>query len=380
MLRRASNVYAQIVSEEEEKVRRFCKFIGSIVAFCLVLLFFVFLLLMVALVVYAGVYYFLVPTKEYTFPLYFDYGDGGAAASGPDAATAALSLTSERTQWVSTNLAVAEKNKMQTLLMPGQAYTVVIDLVVPESPVNVEHGPLMVETELFGEKLSSSHLLAKSRRPVFLKYKSTFVRYLQNVFFSLPLGLGLVREEQKVSVFAFDRFVESRKNHLVNAKVTLKTRKLEVYNARLKIVAELSGVRYFMYHWFFPSAVVGISNILFMEIFGLTTAVIVYLLAFGPPHFLLGGNVGGSRDSSANPSPYESPRGSVHDPNPPFVGGAQESTPRPFNRRATLVLPTAEEQRQRENERAVRQIELEEKIEGVETELAAALENPVTKP
>ena len=80
MLRRASNVYAQIVSEEEEKVRRFCKFIGSIVAFCLVLLFFVFLLLMVALVVYAGVYYFLVPTKEYTFPLYFDYGDGGAAA------------------------------------------------------------------------------------------------------------------------------------------------------------------------------------------------------------------------------------------------------------------------------------------------------------
>ena len=129
----------------------------------------------------------------------------------------------------------------------------------------------------------------------------------------LPLGLGLVREEQKVSVFAFDRFVESRKNHLVNAKVTLKTRKLEVYNARLKIVAELSGVRYFMYHWFFPSAVVGISNILFMEIFGLTTAVIVYLLAFGPPHFLLGGNVGGSRDSSANPSPYESPRGSVHE-------------------------------------------------------------------
>ena len=45
-----------------------------------------------------------------------------------------------------------------------------------------------------------------------------------------------------------------------------------------------------------------------------------------------------------------------------------------------MVLPTAEEQRQRENERAVRQIELEEKIEGVETELAAALENPVTKP
>jgi hypothetical protein len=358
-----SNLYARVVEDEEDRVRRLLQFLATIVGFFIVLVLFVVVLCLIAIAVYTGAYYFLVPTKEFTYPLYFDYGDSNA--TGLSTASASLSFTSERTQWTSTKLTVPE-HKPDQFLISGQSYTIVVDLVVPESPLNIDHGPLMIETELFGRELSPEYLLGTSRRPLLLRYKSTFVRTLQNVLFWFPRGFGLFKEEQSLSVFAFDRYVENSKAHLQNARVSLRSRKLQVYSANVKVVAELSGIRYYMYHWFFPSAVIGIGNVLFLEVFGLCITVVVYMVAFGTPSFR--GN-----DDSAASSPAGSGSNTPRDP------GASLPVPKQgTSRRSTIVLPSAAEQRRRQASNAMRRIREEEEEGGIDHYRLFAGEDPLS--
>ena len=47
-----------------------------------------------------------------------------------------------------------------------------------------------------------------------------------------------------------------------------------------KIVAELKGIQYLMYHWFLPSAIIGIGNVFFFEIICISIFGVVYMLYF----------------------------------------------------------------------------------------------------
>ena len=67
----------------------------------------------------------------------------------------------------------------------GQGYTVILEIVAPESPKNLNLGPVMVETKLYGKSMIEKDLLAVSRRPVMMYYRSTFVfKYLQNFLYA----------------------------------------------------------------------------------------------------------------------------------------------------------------------------------------------------
>eukprot|EP00942_MAST-04A_sp_MAST-4A-sp1_P002509 g2509.t1 len=237
-------------------------FIKTFFIYCIILFASALSLLAVAISIYAFMYYLFVPKIEHSFPVYMDYGDTTLLPTGKHngpAIIAQVPLTTHHTQYTKTKLAVSDHTGDQ-LLEAGQGYTVILEIVAPESPKNLNLGPVMVETKLYGKSMIEKDLLAVSRRPVMMYYRSTFVKYLQNFLYAGPLAFGFLKETQRLTIFALDRFVESSTHRLLNAEVLLHNHDFEVYNVQLKIVAELKGMQYFMYYWFLPSFLIGIRK------------------------------------------------------------------------------------------------------------------------
>ena len=280
MLRQLS--FDNVIREEQERIDRWFSFLKSFFIYCACLFASALCLLAMAIAIYAFIYYLFVPKIEHSFPVYLDYGDTTVTSdsrnSGP-AVVAKIPLTARHTQYTKTKLAVSD-SKTSQLLQAGQAYTIILEMIVPESPKNINLGPVMLETRLYGRSFSREDLLATSRRPVLLTYRSAFVKSLQNVVYAAPLAFGFIKETQRVSVFALDRFVEGSKHRALNAEVFVHNHNFEVYEVKLKIVAELKGIQYLMYHWFLPSAIIGIGNIFFFELICISIFGVVYMFYF----------------------------------------------------------------------------------------------------
>lgn len=280
MLRQLS--FHNVIREEQERIDRWFSFLKSFFIYCACLFASALCLLAIALAIYAFIYYLFVPKIEHSFPVYLDYGDTTVTSdsrNGGPAVVAKIPLTARHTQYTKTKLAVSDSSTTQ-LLQAGQGYTIILEMIVPESPKNMNLGPVMIETRLYGNSFSREDLLATSRRPVLLSYRSAFVKGLQNVVYAAPLAFGFIKETQRVSVFALDRFVEGSKHRALNAEVFVHNHNFEVYEVKLKIVAELKGIQYLMYHWFLPSAIIGIGNVFFFEIICISIFGVVYMLYF----------------------------------------------------------------------------------------------------
>jgi hypothetical protein len=271
-----------MIKEEQRRVDRWIDFLKTFFMYFVCFVASALSLLLVAVTIYACVYYLFVPKIEHSFPVYMDYGDttliSGEKHNGPPV-VAQVPLTTYHTQYTKTKLAVSDY-KGEQLLVAGQGYTVILEIVAPESPKNINLGPVMVETKLYGKRISQNDLLAVSRRPVLLNYRSSYVKYLQNFIYSGPLAFGFFKETQRLSIFAFDHFVESSTHRTLNAEILFHNHNFEVYDVKLKIVAELKGLQYFMYYWFLPSFIIGVGNIFFFEACSICLFGIIYLLYF----------------------------------------------------------------------------------------------------
>ena len=62
-----------------------------------------------------------------------------------------------------------------------------------------------------------------------------------------------------------DHFQELSSQRLSAATVTLSTPHVEIYSASLTITAQLYGIRYFMYHWFWVSTFIGMLTLGFFQ-------------------------------------------------------------------------------------------------------------------
>ena len=80
----------------------------------------------------------------------------------------------------------------------------------------------------------------------------------------------------------FDRFKESRAQPLSAITITLSDETVEIYGATLTVTARLRGLRYYMYHWFWVSAIVGIGSIIVGEVI-IVAAVYVFFILTAPP-------------------------------------------------------------------------------------------------
>ncbi|KAJ2553545.1 hypothetical protein EV175_002902 [Coemansia sp. RSA 1933] len=140
-------------------------------------------------------------------------------------------------------------------LSTSQAYTVSLDIDVPTSETNQQLGSFMVYLEL---QTRNGGVVKESARAAMVAYRSRMVRLLQTMVRAVPLALGLWRETDVVHVQLVDVLYDRHFSPITRAKVAL-SKPLQVYGARLVICAQFSGLRYWMYYWRLPTAIVFIG-------------------------------------------------------------------------------------------------------------------------
>jgi len=208
------------------------------------------LIIWLSVFLYVSFYYSYVPTISHSRPVHLEFSscvDASGICSYP---TANITLTQQH-----------------HLLKSGQPYNIMLDLEMPESDVNKELGMFMVHLKLNGR---NGQLLTKSRRSAMLRYKSGQLHFLSTLFFSPFLLTGPMEEKQVVKVEMFSEFLENSYNPVTNIWIEIESRRLQLYSAKLRIQAEFTGLRYFMFYWPAASATIGIAiNVVYLSlIFG----------------------------------------------------------------------------------------------------------------
>ncbi|OQR98231.1 hypothetical protein THRCLA_06780 [Thraustotheca clavata] len=232
-----------------------------------------------ATAIYAGVYYLIMPAKVLQRPLYFDYGVHSAFASLDTPAAyksnsqihlplALLELTTGdngRDQWKYGD--TVETNEVKVLpLTHLTKYDVVLDFEFAQSSVNEHIGMFMVRTQALAEE---KHVLATSARPTFVRKSHWVVELASQVLFIMPtLVFGYDASlSQRRTITVINGFEERRVRAVEEIQVELSHPNVQIVSASVSILAQLSGIRYFMYHWFLSTAVIAVLNIAFFEIF-----------------------------------------------------------------------------------------------------------------
>ncbi|RHY87934.1 hypothetical protein DYB37_008685 [Aphanomyces astaci] len=252
------------------------------------------LLLTSASAIYACVYYLVMPTKILQRPLYFDYGvhslvlhanehvhythRDNVAASIIHLPTATLDLSTGpngRDQWTYVDV---EDAAPVAALTPGAKYDLVVDLELAQSATNVDIGTFMVRTEVLWNNITT----ARSARPVFVHPGHWVVDLSARLVWLLPTLVfgrhGHISQSQ--SILAINGYKDLRHRPLTAVRVELSHPRVQVARASLSIVAQLSGLRYLMYHWFTVTSTLAILNIAGAQVFG---CFVLYLYLTFPP-------------------------------------------------------------------------------------------------
>jgi hypothetical protein len=229
-----------------------------------------------AAVLYALFYYLVIPSRFHEQAVFLDYGHHASLSrSGLADMTlprAVLNLQTPTHQWQASELVDAPP-QTPTVLVPGVKYDVIVELDMPESRVNMDVGMFMLSTEL---RTQNHALLASSVRAAIVRDSHTLVRWMRVAFWAVPYALGFSDPTQKVTVLAINGFTESKQNPTTEVVVRLNNPELQVYAAKLTIIAQLTGFRYLMYHWSVPTAILVILNIAFVEALALGILYLFY--------------------------------------------------------------------------------------------------------
>ncbi|KAL3664084.1 hypothetical protein V7S43_010970 [Phytophthora oleae] len=232
-------------------------------------------LFVTASMLYALLYYLVIPSRFHEQEIFFHYGKHHAAIvqGYPDLPRASLDLRDSVHQWDA--LVPKLEQSTQPVLVPGVKYDVIVELTVPESRINTEVGVFMVSTWLYANPEKG---LAASARPVTLHDMPAPVRWLKLGFWLLPYTLGFTEPAQTLRVTAINGYQERTDYPLTRVDIELNTPKLQVYSAKLTVIAQLTGLRYLMYYWAVPTAILFILNIVFVEALVLVILYAVYAL------------------------------------------------------------------------------------------------------
>lgn len=144
--------------------------------------------------------------------------------------------------------------RKQQLLMVGQAYRVLVNVEMPESPQNLDLGMFMVCAEMRDSELN---LRAHSCRSAMMRYRSPLIRSLTTWTMSPLYVFGFREEFQRLSVDVFNQYLENYQHPITDVYITIKSQKIQFYNVSLRIVADFTGLRYVIYNWPILSAVLG---------------------------------------------------------------------------------------------------------------------------
>lgn len=245
----------------------------------------------IACIQHMCLYNYIIPTLEHERPVHFDYS-GNYYYTTPGANThstasssnhhhqnivkvnsqqashlnqlpASVSLLSK--QWSHHTLTTELYNQQysQTAILTSyQAYHIYLTMTIPDSSHNHKQGVVQVMAEIH-DQLGNS--LASSSRPIPIKFSSGLIALLHRTIFAIPYVLGLMTEKQSLSVMLFEEFVEHPTYRAAAVNLTL-SKPLHVYDAKLKFIIQLKGIRYLLYHWFIASMTVFVCMSMFFQL------------------------------------------------------------------------------------------------------------------
>ncbi|XP_074786310.1 seipin [Athene noctua] len=143
------------------------------------------------------------------------------------------------------------------VLLYGQLYRISLELELPESPVNRGLGMFLVTASCYG---AGGRPLASTSRATMLHYRSPLLRALHTAAFAGLLLGGLAEQKQTLEVELFPRYREDPYAPTLGAVLELRSRRVQVYGARLRVDAHFSGLRYLLYHFPLTAALLGVAG------------------------------------------------------------------------------------------------------------------------
>jgi hypothetical protein len=145
-------------------------------------------------------------------------------------------------------------------MAPGSSLDVGVSLELPECQANYNVGTFTVNVTVYDQQ---GQAVGQGSRSMVLRYKSALLQTISTLVYSVPLVMAMTSEHQIVSGTAV-QLVSLPKGGLHSASLSLSDSRLQVYSASIDITFVLTGFRYYMFHWFLTSMVVGtiiISNL-----------------------------------------------------------------------------------------------------------------------
>uniref|UniRef100_A0A8C9TZS7 Seipin n=1 Tax=Scleropages formosus TaxID=113540 RepID=A0A8C9TZS7_SCLFO len=206
--------------------------------------------LWVAVFLYASFYYSYVPTASFAAPVHYYYR------------TDCNSSVSALCSFPMANVSFL-RNDVHKVMTYGQPYRISLELEMPESPTNQQLGMFMVKMSCYSKE---GHTVSSVARSVMLHYRSKLLQTLSTLAFSPLLLLGLLEEKQLVKVELFSDYRDNPYQPTTGALIEIQTRKIQIYDAQLRIHGHFTGIRYFLCNFPLLSAVVGVvTNFIFLS-------------------------------------------------------------------------------------------------------------------
>ncbi|XP_053824048.1 seipin isoform X1 [Vidua chalybeata] len=202
------------------------------------------LLLWASLFLYGSFYWAYLPAAAVLRPLHLAFRSD-CDSPGP-----------ELCSFPSANVSLLGEHREKVLLY-GQLYRISLELELPESPVNRELGMFMVTLTCYG---AGGRTLATAARSAMLHYRSRLLRALHTAAFAGLFLSGFAEQSQTLELELMARYREDPYTPTVGALVEIRSRRVQLYGARLRVHAHFSGLRYLLYHFPLTSAVLGVAG------------------------------------------------------------------------------------------------------------------------
>jgi len=199
----------------------------------------------VSIFLYITFYYAYMPLLVFTRPVHMQFKNCYSRRDMCDYPSAHIKLVNQN-----------------QLLMIGQKYRMIVNVELPESTVNEQIGMFMLCVRLSDKR---GYLVSSSCRSSRLKYMSRLYRYIYTMFMAPFYLAGLSSEKQLIQLEMFTDFEDDQSHPVTDIHFEVLNHDIEIYSAKINVIANLSGLRYLMFHWPISSAFIGIgSNLLFV--------------------------------------------------------------------------------------------------------------------
>ncbi|ESP02916.1 hypothetical protein LOTGIDRAFT_212437 [Lottia gigantea] len=210
----------------------------------------VLVLLWLSVFVFASFYWLYMPSSSHINKVHFDFevcDEGIGLCSFPTA-----------------NVSFGKDGNREEILRAGQVYRILINLEVPESPVNHDLGMFMVRLKMYDR---NGKVTSKSSRSTVLHYQSVLLNIMKTLVLAPLLISGATEEKQELEIEMFPSYIDNYNHPSTGAMVEIQSKKIQLYTATLNIYAYFTGLRYYLFYWPVVSGIIGtLTNFIFFSI------------------------------------------------------------------------------------------------------------------